>query len=81
MNELERLKGLQDEEKEESYTDQMKETLNQKKELTKRLSETIKHHRGKPRRVRLTNVLDLHKFRDEDGNLTLPSGITWWTLK
>ena len=77
MNEIERVSSV----KEENQKEAVKELKQKKKKLISLLADEIKTHRGTPRTVRLQNVLDLHKFRDEEGNLHLPQGITWWTLK
>lgn len=81
MNEIDRLGNLPKQDRPEDCKQQIKQMVAEKKSLTGQLAAVIQRHRGTPRRVRLANVLDLHKFRDEDGQLHLPPGITWWTLK
>lgn len=54
----------------------------QKKELRGQLSKMIAAHSGTPRTVRLSSVLDPHKFiNPETGEIVWPCGVTWNTLK
>ena len=66
---------------EEDHEQKVYDLIQKKKQLQNELSDLIKSHKGIPRKVRLQNVLDLKRFKDDEGNLHLPSGITWWTLR
>lgn len=53
-----------------------------KKEIQTALSKQIAQHKGIPRRVRLSGVLDQSKCVDpEMGEIVWPKGVTWKTLK
>lgn len=81
MNESERLKALPSEERMPDYEETLQKTKADKQEYLRLLADAIQRHRDTPRQVRLANVLDLKKFRDEQGVLHLPPGVTWWTLR
>ena len=55
--------------------------LDTKRHYKRLLDEEIAKHAGTPRVVNLRSVLDTRRFRDGDGNLNLPPGLTWRTLK
>lgn len=46
-----------------------------------KLAEQISKHAGTPRNVQLDKVLDYKYFTNEDGEISWPAGVTWWTLK
>ena len=53
----------------------------QKNLCQKNLNRQIASHAGKPRLVRLKNIVDNSKITDEHGNMHVPPGISWNTLK
>lgn len=53
-----------------------------KKELQKRLANLIASHKGTPRTVRLSSVIDTSKCIDADTNeVVMPQGVSWRKLK
>ena len=80
MNDMERLKGEQT--KQESKDNEAMQALKlRKQQLQGQLVELIAAHAGKPRQVRLASVLDLKQFRNAEGEVVLPPGVSWKTLK
>lgn len=61
--------------------EELAELKSERRKYQQKLADLIASHAGTPRRVRLENVLDLKKFKDEEGVLHLPQGITWSALK
>ena len=55
--------------------------LETKRHYKRLLNEEIAKHAGTPRTVNLRFVLDHKWLKDEDGNLNMPPGITWRSLK
>lgn len=55
--------------------------MQKRKTMNAQLAALIASHENVPRKVRIKNVIDPRTFRDKDGVVHWPSGITWWTLK
>lgn len=81
VNEIKKLNNPEAEEKPAGLKVLTAELTGKKKELQHQLEELIKTHKGIPRKVRLESVLDLQRFTDENGQITLPQGISWNDLK
>lgn len=77
INEIESIENSEAEDRQLKVHD----LIEKKKELQLELSDLIKSHKGVPRSVRLKNILDLKRFRDSNGELHLPPGVTWWTMR
>lgn len=80
INEYDRLTNLPKETQKEQK-EKIKELSDRRKELSGQLNALIKQHAGTPRNVRLINVLDTRKCKDENGELNIPAGITWHNLR
>lgn len=81
MNELNRLQNEKKPDDEGERRKRIAALVEKKREAQTLLAKAIGAHAGTPRTVRLSSVLDLKKFKDDDGNVNLPPGVTWKTLK
>lgn len=70
-----------EEEKEDADPTVRLSLISEKKELFDSLRSAIVRHDGKPRTVRIKSVVNYAKFRDENGEIHWPEGVTWDTLK
>lgn len=80
INQVDRLTNEKQEQDEETSAE-VKRLIEERKVYQQQLAQLIQAHAGTPRRVRLENVLDTKKFRDENGELHLPRGVSWNALK
>ena len=80
MNEIDRqkqeAKGVK-----KTLIDDLQPLYQQKKELQAALADEISRHQGTPRTVRLQNMLDTRKLPRQDGEVVMPPGVTWRTLR
>lgn len=80
-NEMEQAKQMMKDDESDRWKHQLNQLSAQRKQLNADLGALIQQHRGTPRRLRIQNVIDPRKFRDKEGSIHWPPGITWWTLK
>lgn len=80
MNDIERLSNSQDDQTQE-VKNEIASLITEKKSAQSLLAQIIARHKGIPRKVRLSSVLDTKKFYTTEGKLELPPGVTWWNLK
>lgn len=80
MNNIEKQSNSQEREHQD-VKDAITNLLTEKKNTQNAQATLIAKHKGTPRRVRLTSVLDTKKFFDQDDRLILPSGVSWWALR
>lgn len=65
----------------QTIKDEITNLIAEKKTAQDLLAQLISKHKGTPRRVRLSSVLDMKKFYNQEKKLELPSGVSWRALR